>query len=44
MTIKVTLLLNWVDKFLSMCHYEKDINEFSLALLEKAYVKVYGGL
>ena len=26
-----------------MCHYERDLNEFSLAILEKAYLKVYGG-
>mmetsp|Transcript_26313 Transcript_26313/g.25494 ORF Transcript_26313/g.25494 Transcript_26313/m.25494 type:complete len:91 (+) Transcript_26313:1758-2030(+) len=25
-----------------MCYYEKDRSEFSLSLLEKAFVKVYG--
>lgn len=25
-----------------MCYYEKDNNEFSLALIEKAYLKLYG--
>ena len=26
-----------------MCHYEKDAAEFSLSLLEKSFLKVYGG-
>jgi len=25
-----------------MCFYEKDLSEYSLALLEKAYLKLYG--
>lgn len=26
-----------------MCRYEKDPNEFSLSLIEKAFLKLYGG-
>jgi calpain-7 len=26
-----------------MCHYEKDPSDFSLSLIEKAFIKVYGG-
>jgi hypothetical protein len=33
-----------IEKALSLCYYEKDPNEFSLALLEKAFIKVYGGV
>lgn len=25
-----------------MCHYERDLNDFSLPLIEKAYMKIYG--
>ena len=36
------IIVYFIDKFTSMCHYEKDLNEFSLSLIEKAYKKVYG--
>lgn len=37
------ILYNTKRKRLAMCNYELDTNEFSLSLLEKAYLKVYGG-
>lgn len=33
----------FIEKQVSMCYYEKDLSEFSLSLVEKAYLKVYGG-
>jgi hypothetical protein len=30
------------EKQLAMCRYEGDPNEFALALLEKAFMKLYG--
>ena len=41
---KYLLIINvLIGKKLAMCNYELDSNEFSLSLLEKAYLKVYGG-
>ena len=36
------LPFNPKSKRQAMCYYERDASEFSLALIEKAYLKLYG--